>query len=216
MRGLTKLVLSLAGILSGLMIFGFLLFANLTTRAQIPTSSNAEGIVVLTGGTQRIRAAGKLLDQRHARRLLISGVNRRVSRAKLRRLLNIDQATFDCCVDIDYIAQNTRGNAIETRKWAKRHAFASLIVVTSSYHMPRTLTELGHLLPALDLIAYPVVPDRFRGSLWWLNREDLLLLSAEYLKYLPSAARFSVGRLMGSPPKSGGNKHAPHKAVAIQ
>lgn len=195
-------------------MLGFLMFANATTRPAGEAMPRAAAIVVLTGGAQRIGVAGRLLHKRQAGRLLISGVNRVVSRAELRRLLGIDAALFACCVDIDYAAQNTRGNAIETRKWVNKHEFDSLIVVTSSYHMPRSLTELGHLLPAVDLVAYPVVPNRLRDAPWWLDRENVLLLGAEYLKFLPSAAQYGLGRLLETPRSKKGQ--VIQKAVAIQ
>lgn len=195
-------------------ILGFLMFANATTRPTGDAMPRGAAIVVLTGGAQRIGVAGRLLQNRQAGRLLISGVNRVVSRNELRRLLGIDTALFACCVDIDYAAQNTRGNAVETRKWVQKHEFDSLIVVTSSYHMPRSLTELGHLLPAVDLVAYPVVPNRLRDTPWWLHRENVLLLGAEYLKFLPSAAQYGLGRLMETPRTKKGQ--VIQKAVAIQ
>ena len=203
-----------AALIVAAVMLGFLMFANATTRPTVGAMPRAAAIVVLTGGTQRIGVAGRLLQNRQAGRLLISGVNRVVSRSKLRRLLGVDADLFTCCVDIDYAAQNTRGNAIETRKWVVQHEFDSLIVVTSSYHMPRSLTELGHLLPAVDLVAYPVVPNRLRGTPWWLDRENVLLLGAEYLKFLPSAALYGWGRLMETPPAKKGQ--VIQKAVAIQ
>ncbi|MFT5509896.1 MAG: uncharacterized SAM-binding protein YcdF (DUF218 family), partial [Hyphomicrobiaceae bacterium] len=138
------IIVRVAALFVAAVMLGFLMFANATTRPVTVAAPRASAIVALTGGAQRIRAAGRLLQNRQAGRLLISGVNRVVSRAKLRRMLAIDSELFDCCVDIDYAAQNTRGNAVETRKWATKHEFDSLIVVTSSYHMPRSLTELSH------------------------------------------------------------------------
>lgn len=208
------IIVRVAALFVAAVMLGFLMFANATTRPVTVAAPRASAIVALTGGAQRIRAAGRLLQNRQAGRLLISGVNRVVSRAKLRRMLAIDSELFDCCVDIDYAAQNTRGNAVETRKWATKHEFDSLIVVTSSYHMPRSLTELSHLLPAVDLVAYPVVPDRFQGKPWWLHRENVLLLGAEYLKYLPSAAQYALGRIMETPRQS--QPADVQKAVAIQ
>lgn len=192
------------GVAAAALMFGFMVFANATatrhgSAATEPRMPRAEAIVALTGGAQRIRAAGTLFKEGHAGRLLITGVNRVVSRAKLRRMLNVDEKTFACCVDIDHAAQNTRGNAIETRKWADRHQFQSLIVVTSSYHMPRSMTELGRMLPAVDLKAHPVMLRRFNETPWWLNRENVLLLGSEYLKYLPSAAQYAVGRVLRTP-----------------
>lgn len=201
---------------SASLLFGFLLFASLTTSVAVRSNAQADAIVALTGGAQRIRAAGGLLEAGHARRLLISGVNRKVSHQELRHLLGIDRKLFECCVDVDVAAQNTRGNAIETRKWMKKHGFESLIVVTSSYHMPRSLTELGYLLPAVDLVSYPVVSDRLRDPPWWLDRESALLLGIEYLKYLPSAAQFGLGRAIKISSKADQHSDAVQKAVAIQ
>ena len=155
-------------------------------------AARADGIVALTGGGQRLAAAGRLLQAQQARRLLISGVNRVVSRAELRRLLDIDNELFACCVDVGYAAQNTRGNAVETRKWALRHRFESLIVVTASYHMPRSLLELGRAMPDVVLHPHPVLPQQFREAPWWLQAASTKLLISEYIKLLPTVLRYAT------------------------
>ena len=208
--------MGIAAAISAIALFGFLIFAAMTTQVLPPSISQADAIVALTGGARRIRVAGDLLEAGKARRLLISGVNRMVSQSELRRLLDIDTSLFKCCVDVDFAAQNTRGNAIETRKWVMKHKFESLIVVTSSYHMPRSIAELGHILPAVDLLAYPIVPDRLQVSTWWLDRESLTLLGAEYLKYLPSVAQFGLGRMIDTPDADDKADSPMQKAVAIQ
>ena len=212
----THIILKLAALAWAALLFGFLVFASATTQPSRTAAARADGIVALTDGGQRLAAAGRHLQAQQARRLLISGDNRVVSRAELRRLLNIDTKLFACCVDVGYAAQNTRGNAVETRKWALRHRFESLIVVTASYHMPRSLTELGHLLAAVDLYAHPVVPDRFRGAPWWLDHENTMLLGAEYLKYIPSAAQYGIGRMIDTPDRPERPSVSEQKAVAIQ
>jgi len=216
MRSWQNIVCYTAALTMAAVVFGFLLFANHITRVDGKAPPRVDAIVVLTGGAQRIKAAGDLLEARLARRLLISGVNRVVKRSKLQRLLGVDAELFKCCVDVDYAAQNTRGNAIETRKWALKHQFESLIVVTSSYHMPRSLMELGRAMPAVDLVAYPVTPARFTRVAWWLDRQNFMLLGAEYLKYLPSAAHFRIGRLLDTPKSANPNDPVMHRAVAIQ
>ena len=216
MRSWQDIICYSAALVTAAAVFGFFLFANHTTRAAVNLPGKADAIVALTGGAQRIRAAGDLLEAKLAKRLLISGVNRVVKRAKLQGLLGIDDALFECCVDVDYAAQNTRGNAMETRKWTDKHRFERLIVVTSSYHMPRSLTELGRALPAIDLVAYPVVPERFTRMTWWLDRQSILLLGAEYLKYLPSAAHFRIGRLLDTPAPAKSDQPIVQRAVVVQ
>jgi len=150
--------------------------------------------VVLTGGPFRLSAAARLLAAGFGSRLLISGVNHVTTREDLFRSSGLTPAQFDCCVDIGYSAHDTSGNADEAKEWVDAHGFARLIVVTSSYHMPRSLTELGRALPQVALLPYPVVRHAFRAERWWMHAATVRLLFTEYLKFLPSAARFGVAR----------------------
>ena len=188
------------GVAFALFIFGFVIFIGLTIREAASPVEPADAIVVLTGGQQRIGEAVRLLSEGRARRLLISGVNRQISKAEARRLTGLDHRRFDCCVDVGYGAQDTSGNADETRAWVATWGFWSLIVVTASYHMPRSLIEMSRTLPGVRLIphpVHPVVPESPRTDPWWLHLDAARTLVSEYLKYLPSAARFAVARLLG-------------------
>lgn len=178
---------------------GFVVFAN-AVLSEAPASQphKADGIVALTGTQQRISVAAELLARGLAKRLLVTGVNRQATGEEIRRLTQLDQRLFDCCVDLGYEAQNTIGNAEETRAWVQQHGFTSLIVVTSSYHMPRTLVELGRVMPDVELIPYPVAFGQARDGAWWTNPALVRLLVAEYLKFLPSAARYALARLVNS------------------
>lgn len=178
---------------------GFVVFAN-AVLSEAPASQphKADGIVALTGTQQRISVAAELLARGLAKRLLVTGVNRQATGEEIRRLTQLDQRLFDCCVDLGYEAQNTIGNAEETRAWVQQHGFTSLIVVTSSYHMPRSLVELGRVMPDVELIPYPVAFGQARDGAWWTNPALVRLLVAEYLKFLPSAARYALARLVNS------------------
>ncbi len=166
-------------------------------RDPIGGWDRADGIVVLTGGDNRITAGAKLLAEGRAKRMLISGVNPRARREDVERLSGVDKALFTCCVDLGYEARDTVGNADEARLWASSHGYKRLIVVTSSYHMPRSLTELALAMPDAQLIAHAVTPPGFPDSGWWLHVKTTRLLLAEYLKYLPAAARLTAQRVMG-------------------
>jgi uncharacterized SAM-binding protein YcdF (DUF218 family) len=103
---------------------------------------------------------------------------------------------FECCVDVGYAAHDTTGNAYETKDWARGWRFAKLIIVTSSYHMPRSLTELGRAMPGVTLVPYPVVSQSFRNERWWMHAGTARLLLSEYLKFLPSAALYGIARFV--------------------
>ena len=124
----------------------------------------ADGIVVLTGGASRIEDAVELLASGRGQRLLITGVHRMTSEREIARLKPGYTKVFTCCVDLDRSALNTIGNATETRRWAHERGFRSIIVVTSSYHMPRAMAELERQLPDIQLIPFPVVTDQLRAS----------------------------------------------------
>jgi uncharacterized SAM-binding protein YcdF (DUF218 family) len=177
---------------------GFVVFASAASRVSQTPVRRADGIVVLTGAQARIAEAGELLKQRKARRLLISGVNRAASRDEVRRQTGLAPDLFDCCVDVGYEAQDTAGNAEEARAWLDSNRFKSLIVVTSNYHMPRSLTELGRTLPDTVLIPYAVAPRPTRAEGWWHYAATMRVLASEYLKFLPSAARLTLARAIRS------------------
>ena len=184
-------VLGLLGVVA--LAAGFVAFVAAIERTERPPAGRADAIVVLTGGSQRIGDAIDLLANGHGRRLLISGVNERTSREEIARLNPNQQHWIDCCIDLDYRARNTIGNAIETRRWMRRHGFSSIAVVTSNYHMPRTLVELHHALDEGEtVIPFPVVSDGFDVARWWADPAAARLVGAEYLKFLVAWLRTQV------------------------
>lgn len=161
--------------------------------ADVPA---AQGIVVLTGGDERIDMALNLLKQHRGDRLLISGLHASTSRAALRRAHHGDETAFSCCIDLGWEAQNTPGNAVETARWAAANGYASLIVVTASYHMPRALLELSAQMPGVALIPYPVTPDALARDDAWRNPATVELVAGEYVKYVAAQARLTSDSLM--------------------
>jgi uncharacterized SAM-binding protein YcdF (DUF218 family) len=175
---------------------GFVAFAR-TVASYVPgPPSRADAIVVLTGGDLRLMAGARLLKEGRGARLLISGVNAQTSREDLRRLSGLSQRLFASRVDIDYAAHTTSGNADETKAWAKSWGYTRLIVVTSSYHMPRSLIELRRTMPGITLLPHPVVPSRIHAARWWSDPFTARVLLGEYVKLLPSAARYGAARLL--------------------
>jgi uncharacterized SAM-binding protein YcdF (DUF218 family) len=169
---------------------GFLWFADHIAKKEPRLSrAAADGIVVLTGGPSRITDAVELLASGRGRRLLITGVAPTTNTAELVRLAPNHERWFSCCIDLDYTAVNTVGNAAEAKRWVRERGFRSLIVVTSSYHMPRAMMEIRHRLPDVALIPFPVVTGQSRGEPWWSNAGSTRVLMFEYLKFIVAAAR---------------------------
>jgi uncharacterized SAM-binding protein YcdF (DUF218 family) len=174
------------------LIGGFVWFALHIARKESPLDLRADGIVALTGGASRISDAVELLASGRGRRLLITGVSPSTNTAELVRLAPGHDRLFGCCIDLGYAAVNTVGNAAETRRWARERGFHSLVVVTSSYHMPRAMLEIGHRLPDVTLIPFPVVAGQSRAEPWWSNAGTAKILIVEYLKFIVAAARIGL------------------------
>ena len=153
---------------------------------------HAQGVVALTGGADRISDAVDLVASGNAGVLLITGVNQATSGTQIARRTPRFRPLAACCIELGYEALNTAGNARETRRWAQAHGIdRSLIVVTSSYHMPRALLELGHALPGVKLLPRPVVGEHGRGAVF-ANAPMLRLAAIEYVKYVAALVRTSL------------------------
>ena len=168
---------------------GFIGFLSQLRGVETDPPHNADGIVVLTGGSSRVSDAMELLAAGYGKRLLISGVHPTNDASDISHSVPDSQGLMRCCVDLDRSAVNTRSNAAETRRWAHERGFKSLIVVTSNYHMPRAIVELSHAMPDITLIPFAVVGDKWRDEPWWTSGGTFRLLLSEYAKYVAAEMR---------------------------
>ena len=173
-------------------VLGFVAFVSLLPKTPADLAA-ADGIVVLTGGDTRIDRAAALLEQGAGKRLLISGVDQATSKETLKHLVH-GGPRFDCCADLDYAAEDTRGNAQETADWARAHDFHRLILVTARYHMPRSLQEFSAAMPKVRILPYPVEQERMDLAQWWRHPRTMFVLHREYVKYLVSMITTSMAK----------------------
>ena len=100
-----------------------------------------------------------------------------------------DPRLIACCVVLGHVAENTRGNAIETAVWMYEEGFKSLRIVTANYHMPRSLLEFKSLMPDVEIVAHPVFPDNVKVDNWWRFPGSSALIASEYNKYVFASLR---------------------------
>ncbi len=196
-RGRLRRFLRLGGLVFvlvlALFVGGFLYFANMVGSMLPPEGIKADGIVVLTGGSQRLKLALDLLGKGMGQRLLISGVHQSTTPQQLRRLTRSSSAMFNCCVDMGYEALDTIGNAQETVGWISEHGYRRVLVVTNNYHMPRSLIELRRADPQTEFIAYPVINSNLKTRNWLADRNTLRILISEYVKIIATGLRGMTG-----------------------
>jgi uncharacterized SAM-binding protein YcdF (DUF218 family) len=180
---------------------GLIYFTSLIPDSVVDSTTATDGIVVLTGGSDRLRAGLQLLADGKARRLLISGVYHEASLADLLQTgeapAGLSQQMKDCCITIGYRAGNTLGNATEAAEWAAANDLHSLRLVTADYHMPRSLLEFSHALPGMPIVPHPVFPEKVKSNEWWLWPGTASLVVSEYHKYLAALARSWIDHLAG-------------------
>jgi len=150
----------------------------------------SDGIVVLTGGADRIETALRLLADGRAPLLLVSGVAHGADLAELTRRIQLDPAQVAGQVTLGRTAATTVGNAAETAQWAQALGLHRLIIVTAGYHMPRALLEMRRMLPDAALHAVPVQSPALRGS---IDPAVARMLANEYDKLI--AVRLGLARL---------------------
>jgi|TARA_B100001971_G_C18205928_1_gene547609 uncharacterized SAM-binding protein YcdF (DUF218 family) len=184
-------------VLVGVWGYGLFAFVGMIPHQTTNVERTTDAIVVLTGGSDRLKEGLTLLTDKKAKKLFVSGVYRGND---VRRLLEIQQrspADLLCCISLGYNATSTAGNAIETTGWIKSQNYRSLRLVTANYHMPRSLLEFSHLMPALEIIPHAVFPAQFKRAQWWLWPGTAALIISEYTKYIVASARRKMEKLWG-------------------
>lgn len=171
---------------------------------QIPIREEAQGfaaktdaIVVLTGGQGRFDAGLKLLVEGKAKELLVSGVDKNVKPHELAEMydIKIEQAGMrhPAQIALDHGPHNTVGNSQSTAVWMQQKGFKSLRLVTSSYHMPRSLMEFRRAMPDMTILPEPVFPAwGTLDKVLLVSRGSLRLILLEFHKYMIKRAYYAL------------------------
>lgn len=161
---------------------GFALYLiEVETAASPNPMPRADGIIVLTGGDNRVSAALALLAQRDAPRLLISGAGRGTYLGDFTSDDISATTRYAGDITLGHTANTTYGNALEAADWVHDYHLRTVIVVTADYHMPRAMLEMHRHLPGITLIPAPVRPPAMDDL---FSRSTIRLLTNEYTKFL--------------------------------
>jgi len=138
-------------------------YANLAPVAEgslPPSVSSDEAIVVLTGDRGRIPRALELLRRRQSPLLIISGGGKGITLTELvnqqgAATVNIHENWSKIILESN--SSSTIENAYESGKILRERKIRRVILVTSDYHMARSLNIFKRVLPDLDFYPYPIL-----------------------------------------------------------
>ncbi|MBP5160671.1 MAG: YdcF family protein [Alphaproteobacteria bacterium] len=171
-----------------LWVLGFLAFAFYLFTLSYKAPTQADVIVVWTGGAERVATAVELLEKQYAPHLFISGVNAGVSAESV---LKGVPAALRQKIDLGRNAENTQKNAEETAEWVKAK---KILFVTSLYHMPRSLLELKQQVKDATIFPYAVSPKRVDTA--WIHTANASQIFIEYNKFLAAGLRIYIKELL--------------------
>jgi uncharacterized SAM-binding protein YcdF (DUF218 family) len=185
-------------------LLGLVLFAETIPTRPSDDRTEADAIIVLTGGSDRLKEGLLLLARHEGRQLLVSGVHANTDIPALLQSVDLtaDAApsaeTVACCITVGYEAGDTTGNAQESARWMAARDLHSLRLVTADYHMPRSLLEFHAAMPEVRIVPHPVFPETVKRDQWYLWPGTTSLIIREYHKYLLATMRIRLGRLFGA------------------
>ena len=165
-------------------------------------SKKSSDIVILTGGTNRIKDGLKIINEFEKTstfnsKILVSGTGKGFTKTSLEKNINFDFDfnLIECCIELDSISINTYSNAIETLKWAEKNNIAEFILITSNYHMPRAFLEFKYRMPNLKILTYPITPEKHNINMWLSSFQTFSLIFSEYCKFLIAKLRIAFQEL---------------------
>lgn len=188
-RHLAATVFALIGAVLIAWVWGLIDFVDQIPDSVTDEARHTDAIIVLTGGTLRLEKGFELLSAKMAGKLLVSGVDKGIPIEEVLKAAGLTLAGMDCCVTLGYMAEDTGSNAIESAVWIRTNRVTSIRLVTSSYHMPRSLLEFRATVPGVEIVPHPVFPEHVMVDEWWTRPGTASLVIAEYNKYLLAATR---------------------------
>ena len=173
-----------------LWIPGLVWFAVSMPNQVEDTETPVDAIVVLTGGSERLRTGVNLLQEGMAKNLFVSGVWPGTTRRELLHSIGVEgDSRLGRKIELGHIAADTIGNAWETAIQMQERGWTSVRLVTANYHMRRSLLELKIAMPHAVVVPHPVFPGSVMQDGWWRYRGTALLFATEYTKYILAHVR---------------------------
>ena len=175
-----KIALYMSSLITLFLIYGFVTFLKKIHYNQINFNHKTDGIAVLTGGKGRINLGIELFNKNKNLRLIISGVDKKVSDKSI--LPN--DIKNKSSITIDKASESTYQNAKIINEWVSKYKLQNITIITSYYHMPRSMMLMQLFAPTINFYAYPVEKKASNKTPFRKNILYYFFLTEEYIKYL--------------------------------
>jgi uncharacterized SAM-binding protein YcdF (DUF218 family) len=158
---------------------GCVIFIINTPMKEPAINEKYDAIIVLTGAKGRIDAGMQLLLDKHAEHLFVSGVGKDTALKDLSKFLvsftpeQVD--SLKSSISLGHFANSTEENAIETLEWIESRNYKKILLVTSNYHMLRSLFLFKKLMPDIIITPYPLIKSPISWKLVFLEYNKFLL-----------------------------------------
>ncbi len=176
---------------------GLFVFAGTVPESVPDPEARTDVIVVLTGGSGRLRTGLDLLLDGRAGRLFVSGVYRGIEVDQLLAINKQRPGEVENRISIGN-AVDTIENAAETAAWMRARGYDSLRLVTAAYHMPRSLLEFQYAMPDIHIEPHPIFPEHVKRENWWAWPGTTALLASEFNKFVLAWLRHRLGTLIAA------------------
>ncbi|MCL2760191.1 MAG: YdcF family protein [Desulfuromonadales bacterium] len=139
-----------------------------------------DAIVVLAGGKGRIEEGVKLYREGVGKRLFLIGVDPSVKKSDLFKEQKGERNGDN--VYLEKLSRNTNENALFSRELLVQQDVHSILLITSRYHMKRSMLLFRQYMPK-DMAIYPYPVSVAGNQSWWSSSGSVKLLFSEFYKY---------------------------------
>lgn len=173
-----------------LIFFFFFTAGRFLTLTQLP--KQADAIIVLSGGQERVEKAAELYKAGYAPSIILSNAKESTSSSG-----DMLQTAFNLGIPHDAIytekaAESTNQNAEFTLSVMKEHDFHSAIVVSSDFHMRRVKFLFDRVYKKSDIeLTYVASASGYNAKRWWSDRKSRETTFNEYVKMIGNTFGFN-------------------------
>lgn len=159
--------------------------------------SGADAIVVVSGGDTNARtdAGIQLYENGWAETLIFSGAAQDKSgpsNAAAMRVRAIQAGVSPDNILIEELSESTQENAENTQSIFTENGYKKIILVTSGYHMRRSVIEFERRAENVTILSRPLMSDQDWSVWWWVTPRGWWLSIGEIVKIIVSSGQGAV------------------------